>query len=155
MRSEDVVAFIAAEPLGEIAESIAILLVGGDEVWLGRLAGDERIPDHERLLEQVDDLAWEGPGTSDLAFFQAMRAPQRVTHAQLLQRVLETVVGGGAVAEQGAGVVDANDFLQGVGTAVRVDDITSGLVTDPGVEPDEASIFSPPRFIGSNAFGVL
>src|SRR5258708_4384860 len=75
--------------------------------------------------------------------------------AALVQRIPKTVVSGGAVVGQGAGVVKADAALPGVGTAVRVDDVTGGLITDPGMEPDGSASFSPPRFIGSDDLRVL
>src|SRR5436190_12983007 len=84
-----------------------------------------------------------------------MGAPQRMSHALLVPRLLETVIAGGAVVDQGAGVVTADDFLQGVGTAVRVDDITGGLVTDPGMKPDRSASVAPARFVGRDDLRVL
>ena len=68
--------------------------------------------------------------------YQFVGAPQRMSHALLVQRLHKTVIGGGAVVDQSAGVVQTDDFLQSVCTAVRVNDITGSPVSDPGMEPD-------------------
>jgi hypothetical protein len=84
-----------------------------------------------------------------------MGTSQRMGHAALVQRLAKTVVRGGAVVDQSAGVVKADDLLECVGTAVRVDDITSGLVTNPGMEPDRAAAVAPAGFIGADDLGRL
>ena len=152
---ENVVDFVATRPRRQVVHAIDVFLIHGHEVLLGTLASVIRIAELQSFLHQVDNLPREDLGPANMVFFQVMGAPQRMTHAQLMNRVLETIVGGGAIADQGAGVVKADDFLQSICTAARVDDITGGLVTDPGVEPDESSAFSPARFIGSDERGVL
>src|SRR5271168_5224281 len=77
-----------------------------------------------------------------------------MSHALLVQRLQKTVIGGGAVVDQSAGVVQTDDFLQSICTAVRVNDITGGLVSDPGMEPDESASVAPPRFIRGDDLGV-
>ena len=66
----------------------------------------------------------------------------------LVSRVLETVVGGETVVDQGAGEVQTDDLLQGVGAAFAIDEVTSGLVTDRHVEPDGSAPQPPPGFVG-------
>ena len=45
--------------------------------------------------------------------------------------VLETIVRGEAIVDQGAGVVQADDLLQGVGTAAAVDEVrTRAKISD-------------------------
>ena len=78
-----------------------------------------------------------------------------MSHALLVQRLQKTVIGGGAVVDQSAGVVQTDDFLQGVGTAVWVNDITGGLVSDPGMKPDGSASVAPPRFIRGDDLGIL
>src|SRR5271154_4732272 len=78
-----------------------------------------------------------------------------MSHALLVQRLVKTVISRGAVVDQSAGVVQTDDFLQSVGTAVRVNDITGGLVTDPGMKPDGSASVAPPCFIGGDDLGVL
>src|ERR1700676_385884 len=150
--SENVVGLVGAGPRGEAAQAVAVVFVHGDAVQVRHdtvTVGNSAL---QGLLQQVDDLTREELVPRELPFFQAMSAPQRMSHAQLLQRLLKTVVGGGAVADQPAGVVKADDFLQGVSTAVRVDDVTGGLITDPGMKPDESASVAPTSFIGSDRF---
>src|SRR5580698_7510809 len=78
-----------------------------------------------------------------------------MSHALLVQRLRKTVIGRGAVVDQSAGVVQTDDFLQGVGTAVWVNDITGGLVSDPAMEPDESASVAPARFIRGDDRGGL
>src|SRR5580704_13251853 len=78
-----------------------------------------------------------------------------MSHALLVQRLRKTVIGGGAVVDQSAGVVQTDDFLQSVCTAVRVNDITGGLVTDPSMKPDGSAPFAPTRFVRGDDLGVL
>src|SRR5580658_8178539 len=78
-----------------------------------------------------------------------------MSHALLVQRLQKTIIGGGAVVDQSAGVVQTDDFLQSVCTAVRVNDITGGLVSDPGMKPDGSTPVAPPRFIRGDDLGIL
>src|SRR5580658_1983084 len=76
--------------------------------------------------------------------------------ALLMDGVLETIIRGATIVSHAARPVDADDFFQNIGTALRVDDVTSGpIVTDPTVEPGGVPSDTPTRFIGSQMFGVF
>jgi len=70
--------------------------------------------------------------------------------------VLETFVGRKTIMSHVARPLDADDFFQDVGTALRVDGVERGsVITDPTVEPDGVASNAPTRFIRSQMFGGL
>ena len=75
--------------------------------------------------------------------------------ALLMDCVLETLVGRKTIVSHAAGPVDADDFFQNIGTALRVDGVERGsVVTDPAVEPGRVPSDAPTGFIRSQMFGV-
>ena len=71
-----------------------------------------------------------------------------------MRRLLETVVGGEAVADQPAGEVQADEILQHVGTAAAVDDVARGLIAHRHVKPDGSSPLAPSRLVGHDDLGM-
>src|SRR6266436_6467908 len=117
MTREDVVGGGAVTALGESFQTPDVAEITPIKVVVGEFAVAESVADVESALEQVDDLSGELLVRAGLRHFQVVGAPQRMSHALLMQRPAKSFVGGGAVVDQGAGVVDADDFLQGVSTA--------------------------------------
>src|SRR5579864_1275993 len=116
--------------LGEIIQDLPTRFV------VGRLSG-ELVADLQRLLEQADDLAGKDLGAARRGFFQVMSAAQHVGLALLMTGILELVVAGPAVVDQGARPIDAKDTLQSIRATLRVDVIAGDtVITDPGMEPD-------------------
>ena len=84
---------------------------------------------------------------------QVAGAAQHVGHALLVDRLLEPVVRGEPVVAQDARPVPADHPLQDVGTALGVDGVRGGPVTDPGVEPGRVPSDPPPRLVGRDLLG--
>ena len=75
--------------------------------------------------------------------------------ALLMGCVLETLVGRKTIVSHAAGPVDADDFFENSGTALRVDGVEGcSIVTDPGVEPGGVPSDAPAGFIGGQMFGA-
>lgn len=107
------------------------------------------------LREQVDHLLWEAGGRSGVFIQESASTPQRMIEALLMASLLETLIGGESIVRHAPRPVDADDFFQDVGTALRVDGVECGsIITDPGVEPGGVSSDTPTGFIGSQMFGV-
>src|SRR5579872_5531368 len=72
----------------------------------------------------------------------------------LMDRVLKAFVGRVTIMRHAARPVDADDFFQDIGTALRVDGVERGsVVTDPAVEPDGVPTDAPARFVRSQMGG--
>ena len=84
---------------------------------------------------------------------QVTGAPQHVGHALLVDRPLEPLVRGKPVVVQDARPAHADDPLKDCGTALGVDGVRGGPVTDPGVEPGGVSPDPPPRLVGPHLLG--
>src|SRR5688572_28319387 len=75
--------------------------------------------------------------------------------ALLMKSLLKTLIRGEAVVRHAARPVDADDFLQNIGTALGVDGVERGsVVSDPGVKPDRMPSQTPTGFVGSQMFGI-
>lgn len=97
----------------------------------------ELITQLQASSEKVDYLLRKISGRARLLLHQPLRPPQCMVDALLMDHVLlEAVVSGIAIVSHASRPVDANHLFQGIGTAVRTDDIESrSVVSDLGVDP--------------------
>lgn len=153
---EPSVLLVDTRPVRQVSQPLDIILVSTATTILVGVLFIEAITQSQCVHQQVDhllrkDFAWAG-----LLFHEFACTPQRMIDALLMGHVLETLVGRKTIVSHAARPVDADDFFQDTGTALRVDGVERGsIITDPAVEPGGAPSDTPPRFVGSEMIGAF
>lgn len=152
---ETVVGFILPRPFRQVAQTLNKILVSlAASIGVG-VFFVEAIAQAQRFGEQANHLLRKDFGRADLLVYEPARTPQRMVDALLMDGVLETFVGRITIVSHAARPVDADDFFQNIGTALRVDGVEGcSIITDPPVEPGGSASDTPTGFIGSQMFGI-
>jgi len=107
-----------------------------------------------RLREQGNDPTGKVDRPSCGRGQQLPRTPQRMSQALLMDRFRESPVGSEAIMAQHTVPVHADHPLQNGGTALRVDAVAGGPVTDPDVEPGRLPSDPPAGFVRRDLLGT-
>jgi hypothetical protein len=154
MLGKRLVEFVAARLLGHVEQRRHAMFMGLEQIVLIEVASKIFVARVERGPKKVNDLLGESFGRSGLLFHQGPRAAGRMIGALLMSRVEKSIIRGAAIVRHRAGPVPTDDFGQGIGAALRVDDVARGaIVADPTVEPDEVPSDTPAGFVRRDVLG--
>src|SRR6185437_5015681 len=100
------------------------------------------------LINECEHCAGQASSPADRGLQQSLAATLQAPHALLMPGAGESVVNAPAVMDQHSRPILSQQLLGGLGTASRIDHITSGTRADEGVQPSIAAFDAPSRLVG-------